>query len=131
MEGLRFYGGQQYSFISIKDSLRYSVVSLGTTISFEDKFYRYTQGSPFSEFGESYQVADLRDKVTLEDFNAKAYAKFDSNVFGSISGFIGYNDYNYGYDSGLILDEGRISNRLKGSLVQAGATYRKEYRGFE
>ncbi|MCH2490555.1 MAG: putative porin [Flavobacteriales bacterium] len=130
LEGLRFYGDQQYELISKKDSLRYSIVSLGTTISFEDKFYRYTQGSPFSEFGESYQVADLRDKVTLEDFNAKAYAKFDSNIFGSISGFIGYNDYNYGYDSVLILDEGRISNRIKGSLLQAGATYRKEYRGF-
>jgi hypothetical protein len=69
--------------------------------------------------------------VKLEDFKAKAYARFDNSFLGSLTGFVGYTDYNYGYNSVLILDEGRITNRLKGTEIEAGATYKKQYRGFE
>lgn len=131
LEGIRYYLDQEYDLISQKDSLAYNVVTIGSAVSFQDKFYRYEQDSPFTDFGPSYQATGLRDNVTLDDFNAKGYARFTNNILGSIGGFIGYNNYNYGYDSVLILDEGRISNRLKGSLVQAGATYKKQYRGFQ
>ncbi len=40
------------------------------------------------------------------------------------------NDYNYGYNSVLQLDDGLITNRLKGNLVQAGASYQKKYRRY-
>src|SRR5690606_28697808 len=67
----------------------------------------------------------------LEDFNVKAYADFNNSLIGKITAWAGYNDFNYGYNSVLILDEERIPNRIKGNLIEAGAAYEKEYRGFK
>ncbi|PKA83405.1 putative beta-barrel porin [Ulvibacter sp. MAR_2010_11] len=131
LEGLRFYGDHEYELISKKDSLNYSVVTIGNSLSYEDKFYRYQQTTPYSGFGDSYLFSDLNKKVKLEDFRANAYARFDNSIIGSLTGFVGYTDFNYGYDSVLILDEGRITNRLKGNQIMAGAAYKKQYHGFE
>jgi outer membrane cobalamin receptor len=67
----------------------------------------------------------------LEDFNAKAYADFNNSLIGKITAWAGYTDFNYGYNTVLILDEERIPNRIKGNLIEAGAGYEKEYRGFK
>ena len=75
--------------------------------------------------------SDIRDKVTLSDFRAKGFVRFDNSLLGTLSAFVGYNSYNYGYNSVFIQDEGRINNRLKGDLLQFGATYQKNYKGFE
>jgi hypothetical protein len=131
LEGLRFYGDHQYELVSKRDSLAYTVLTLGNSVSYEDKFYEYRQNAPYSPLGVSFKTENLLDKVKLEDFNAEAYARFENSVLGSISGFIGYTDYNYGYDAVLIFDEGRIGNRIKGNLIHAGATYKKQYRGYE
>lgn len=131
LEGLRFFGIQEYELIQKKDSLDDTKLVLGTTLSYEDKFYRYNQSAPFEGYGDSYLTENLNKKTKLEDFQAKAHARFENKLLGDVSAFIGYTDYNYGYNSILELDDGRITNRLKGSLVNAGAAYSKEYRGFE
>jgi hypothetical protein len=131
LEGLRFFGIQEYELIRKRDSVDYTVLTLGNTISYEDKFYEYRQVEPFSGFGESYLTERLQKTTKLEDFRVQGSATLDNSVLGKISAFIGYNDYNYGYNSVLQLDDGIVSNRLKGSLVQAGASYEKAYRGFE
>jgi len=131
LEGLRFFGIQEYELISKKDSLDYSRLTLGNTISYEDKFYEYRQTEPFEKLGASYLTSNLKKKTKLEDFRIKGSATFDNSIIGKVSAFIGYTDYNYGYNAVRELDEGRITNRLKGSLVQAGASYQKMYRGFE
>mgnify|MGYP003142498752 FL=1 len=131
LEGLRFYGDHEYELVSQRDSLSYNVIAIGNRISYEDKFYEYRQVTPFAGFGDSYEAADLNKETTLEDFNAQAYARMENSVLGNIGAFVGYTDYNYGYNSVLILDEGRIPNRLKGNIVQFGASYKKQYRGFQ
>jgi hypothetical protein len=131
LEGLRFYGEQEFSIIRRKDSTSQNELTIGNIISYEDKFYQYKQKNPYDGFGPSYKNQDLKTKVKLEDFNIQGFARYHNDIIGKLSAFIGYTDYNYGYNSVLILDEGRITNRLKGSLVQAGATYEKEYRGFQ
>ncbi len=131
LEGKRFYLEHDYAFINLRDSTSYTTLKLGNITQFEDKFYQYTQTTPFAEFGPSYAIADINDKVTLEDFNAQAYADFNNNIFGRLRAFVGFTDFNYGYDSVLILDDGRIPNRIQGTLLEAGAEYQKEYRGFE
>lgn len=131
LEGLRFYGEHEYELISKRDSLQYNVLSIGNRISYEDKFFEYRQTEPFSGFGESYETSDLLKTTKLEDFNVQAYARLENSVLGEIGAFAGYNDLNYGYNTVLILDEGRIPNRIKGNLVQFGAHYKKQYKGFE
>ena len=131
LEGLRFYGDHYYELLGQRDSTGYSVLRLGNVLSYEDKFFRYNQTAPFSGFGPSYETANLFTKTKLEDFNVKGYADFDNSLIGKITAWAGYNDFNYGYDSVLILDEKRIPNRIKGNIIEAGAGYEKEYRGFK
>lgn len=131
LEGLRFFGEHEYELISKKDSIGHSVLTIGNSISYEDKFYEYRQVAPYTGFGPSYEVANLLKTTKLEDFNAKAYAHFDNSIIGKLTAFAGYTDYNYGYNSVLILNDGRIPNRLKGSITEAGAAYEKEYHGFQ
>ena len=131
LEGLRFYGDHYYELLGQRDSTGYSVLRVGNVLSYEDKFFRYNQTAPFSGFGPSYETANLFTKTKLEDFNVKAYADFDNSLIGKITAWAGYNDFNYGYNSVLILDEERIPNRIKGNIIEAGAAYEKEYRGFK
>ena len=131
LEGLRFYGDHYYELFAQRDSTGYSVLTLGNVLSYEDKFFRYNQTTSFAEFGPSYEATDLFTKTKLEDFNVKAYADFNNSLLGKITAWAGYNDFNYGYNSVLILDEQRIPNRIKGNIIEAGASYEKEYRGFK
>ncbi len=131
LEGKRFHLEHDYAFINYRDSTSYTSLKLGNILSFEDKFYQYDQESPFEEFGPSYAVENLRDRVTLEEFYAQAFADFRNNLLGDIQVFLGFTDFNYGYNSVLILDDERITNRIQGNVMEAGASYRKEYRGFE
>jgi len=131
LEGLRLYGEHEYDLIQKKDSTGYSNLTIGNTVSYEDKFYEYRQNAPYAGFGEAYVSSNILDKVKLENFQARGYARFDNSLLGTLSAFVGYVDYNYGYDSVLILDAGTITNRLKGNLIQFGASYKKNYKGFE
>jgi len=131
LEGLRFFGEHEYELIGKRDSINHTVLTIGNTVSYEDKFYEYRQNATFTGFGPSYEAANLLEKVKLEDFNIKAHATFDNSILGKITAFAGYTDYNYGYNSVLILNDGRITNRLKGNITEAGAAYEKEYRGFQ
>ncbi len=131
LEGLRFYGDHYYELLSQRDSTGYSVLRIGNVLSYEDKFFRYNQSNPYKPFGPSYETSNLETKTKLEDFNVKAYADFNNSLIGKITAWAGYTDLNYGYNSVLILDEERIPNRIKGSIIEAGAGYEKEYRGFK
>src|SRR5690554_4864608 len=80
LEGLRFYGDHFYELISQRDSTGYSVLSIGNILSYEDKFYKYSQRTAFEGFGPSYEGANLYTKTKLEDFNAKVYAELDNSL---------------------------------------------------
>ncbi len=131
LEGLRFFGEHEYELISKKDSLSYSVLTIGNSIVYEDKSFEYRQNSAYAGFGEAYVTTDLSKIVTLEDFNAKAYAHFNNSALGKLTASVGYTDFNYGYNSILILEEGRVPNRLKGNITEAGAEYKNTYKGFQ
>ncbi len=131
LKGFRVFMDQEYQLIQKKDSLSPSSLSFGNSISFEDKSFVYRQDNPFDDFGESYVSSDLNKKVRFEDFTVKAYSRFENSLIGSLSASIGYTDYNYGYNTVLYLDEGTITNRIKGNIIQAGASYKKMFGGFQ
>ncbi|PQB05001.1 putative porin [Aureitalea marina] len=131
LEGLRFFGELEYDLIKDVDSTSQNVVTLGGWGMYEDKFYEYRQNSAYDGFGPAYVATDLRKKTKLEDFQGSGYVRWENDVIGQLGGYVKYTDYNYGYNSVLILDQGRITNRLKGDLVELGATYQKQYRRFE
>lgn len=130
LKGVRVYGDQFYYLYNQGDSISRTSLIIGNVLSLENKEFRYRQNTPFSEFGDSYKVNDLYTKTVLSDFNAKAYVDFKESLLGEIKGWINYNNFNYGYNTVLLLDAGKIPNRIDGSIISAGGAYKKEYHGF-
>ncbi|KKK58716.1 hypothetical protein LCGC14_3041630, partial [marine sediment metagenome] len=132
VEGKRFFIDHSYEMLPQKDSVPSNSLRLGHRLNFNDKFYRYDQGSPSSLFGPSFQASDLRDRVDLEDFNNELSLSFANPILGRLTAQVNYSFYDYGYNSVLILEnEDRIPNRLQGNIIAAGASYAKNIKGFD
>jgi hypothetical protein len=130
LKGKRFYLNHKYIINKKIDSLTKNKLSVGQVISFEDKYYEYNQDDQTDYFGEAFQEEDLRDRVTLEDFNTQLYVDYSNNIIGSIQFNAGYNNYNYGYDKVAYIDNSLIINRLKGEVISIGGTYFKSIKKF-
>jgi hypothetical protein len=131
IEGLRFYVEQEYEIIKKKDSADALSVKIGNMVSYEDKFYEYRQLAAYSPFGVSFEQANLSTTTKLEDFNTKVYVNAKHRLFGNVTAFAGYTDFNYGYNTVLEFESGRIPNRIQGTILEAGAGYEKTYGGFQ
>ena len=131
LKGFRVFEKQEYELITKKDSTDLTTFIIGNEIGFEDKSYVYKQDTPFSGYGDSYKTTGLFKKSKLEDFSVKGYAQLKNKYIGKLSAFLGYTDYNFGYNSVIIFDSGSITNRLKSNLLQAGAAFSKKHKGFE
>lgn len=127
LEGLRFFGELEYDLLKQIDSTSSNVLTMGAWAMYEDKSYEYRQNSAFEGFGPAYISTGLRKETKLEDFQGSVYSRWNNDVVGELGGYVKYTDYNYGYNSVLILDDGRITNRLKDNLVEMGATYKKQF----
>lgn len=131
LKGFRVYFDQEFQVFKPKDSIVKNQLTIGNSLTFEDKSYVYTQTNPFDAYGETYVEDNLRSRVNLETFTVKGYARYKSLLFGEFAAFVGYDDYNYGYNSVLYLDATTITNRLKGTSISTGASYKKQYKGFQ
>ncbi|WP_299549480.1 putative porin [Seonamhaeicola sp.] len=129
--GKRFHLEHDYKLIQ-KDSLSKNEIKLGHIMSFEDKYFQYDQSSAItSYFGEAFISSNIKDRSTLENFYNKVYVNYSNNIIGDLQFSISNNNYNYGYDKVVVLDNTTITNRLKGDIFSAGGKYRKQYKGFE
>ncbi len=129
LEGKRFHIDHQYTIIKASDSLSNNL-SIGQIISFEDKYYQFSQGSRNDFFGEAFLNANILDKVTLEEFSNRFYAEYKNDLLGTLRFSADYNNYNYGYDALTVIDDIRIPNRLKGSVFGIGGSYENQIGGF-
>lgn len=129
LEGKRFHLEHQYNLIKPTDSLA-NALSIGQVISFEDKYYQFTQASRHDYFGPAFVNTNINDKVTLEDFSNRFYANYKNDLLGTFQFNADYNDYNYGYDAVTVIDSIKIRNRLKGSVFGIGGAYENQIGGF-
>ena len=129
LEGKRFHLDHQYDLIKSSDSLSNNL-SIGQVISFEDKYYQFTQDSRNDFFGEAFLNTNINDKVSLENFSNRFYANYKNDLLGSLQFNADYNKYNYGYDAVTVIDGVRIPNRLKGSVLGIGGSYENQIGGF-
>lgn len=130
LEGRRFHLDHQYNIIKGNDSLQHNL-SIGNVISFQDKYYQFTQTSRSDFFGEAFLNSNLDDKVTLENFYNRMFLKYDNPIIGNINFNVDYTNYNYGYNSLVILNGETIPNRLKGSNITLGGSYQKQIGAFQ
>ena len=131
LKGKRFYLDQRYNLIQAKDSINTNIIALGNTISFEDKYFQFTQSTENSFFGTAFRSNNIKDKVSLENFYNRFYLNYQNNLLGEINFNVDYNNYNYGYDSVVILNDETIINRIKGNTVAIGGSYKKKFNEFE
>ena len=122
LEGKRFHMEHSY-VLKQADSLNSNQISVGNVFTLEDKYYHYTQDASNSFFGDPFVTSNISDKSTLEAFYAELNARYSNKVIGDFKFGLGYDNFNYGYNSVVILNSQRIANRLLGELVSFRAAY--------
>jgi len=131
LRGKRIYFEHEYSLLKLVDSLKNNTVKIGNRVYLEDKNYQFWQTSQNTAyFGEAFN-SKINDKVTLEEFDARGYVNYFNNVLGSLQFNLDYHNYNYGYNKLVVLENESIVNRLKGSFIKVGGSYKKKIGGFE
>ena len=129
--GKRFYLDHEYTLVKQNDSIKTNTIIIGNRINFEDKSFQYTQKTKNTAyFGEAFNN-NIHDKVTLEDFRARGYVNYFNNIIGSLQFNLDYHNYNYGYDKLVVLINDTIVNRIKGSFIKVGGSYKKKIGNFE
>ena len=132
LDGQRIFLDQSYELLKKKDSTQLNDNSLriGHILNFEDKYFEYRQDIPAAIFGTSFKAADIKDRVDLLDFNNQLFIEFSNRILGKLRLQGNYENYDYGYNSVLITNDGRIPNRLSGYSMAVGAGYEKKLGGF-
>jgi len=132
LKAKRFHLEHNFAFINQKDSLARNNLNLGHVISFEDKYFEFSQSSAETDiFGEAFKSSSLKDRATLEHFHNQFQLNYSNNIVGDIQFNLGYDNFNYGYDKLVVLDDVTITNRIKGDIISAGGKYHKQYKGFD
>jgi hypothetical protein len=131
LRGRRYYLDHQFDLIKQVDSLKNNILKIGNILNFEDKYFQFTQTSTSPNFFGDAFTSKIDDKVTLEYFKARGYLNYYSDILGNLQFNLDYHNYNYGYNKLIILDNETIVNRLKGSFIEVGGSYKKQIGGFE
>lgn len=131
LRGKRFHLEHQYNIVQQQDSTSNNTISIGNVMSLEDKYFQFNQTTRTDFFGESFRNNSLRDRVTLENFYNRFYLNYRNNIIGEVAFNVDYNNYNYGYNSLVVLNNETIINRLKGSIVNLGGSYENRIGQFD
>lgn len=129
--GKRFYLNHSYDLVQAKDSVSSNKIQLAHVMTLEDKIYTYDQTTANTDyFGDSFQTSNIKDRTELEQFTNQLQLNYSNSTLGNIQFNATHNNYNYGYNKIVLLDQNVIPNRLKGDVLSVGAKYNKQYKGF-
>ncbi|WGD35247.1 putative porin [Olleya sp. YS] len=129
--GKRFYLNQSYDVVRPKDSISSNKIQLAHVMMLEDKIYTYDQTSANKEFfGEAFQSSNINDRTELEQFTNQLQLNYSNATIGNLQFNATHNNYNYGYNRIVLINQTVIPNRLKGDILSVGGKYNKNYKGF-
>ncbi|WP_121667514.1 putative porin [Mesonia aquimarina] len=126
----RFFLKHHYKVLKGNDSTGNNQLRIGHQLNFTDKEYSFTQETAFAGYGNTYEDTSLRDEVEYQSVANTLYGRYQNNILGDFTFKTRFTDYNYGYRSKLILDDGVIPNRLTGNFLSVGGAYQKRIGGF-
>jgi hypothetical protein len=129
LKGKRFYLDQEYKLMQSTDSLNQSL-TIKSVINFEDKYFQFDQSITSEFFGDSFNQSNIRDRVTLENFETKLLINYKTPILGDIILGLTYNNINYGYDKVTILNGIQIPNRIQDEVVSFSGQYSKQFGDF-
>ncbi len=120
--GKRFYLNHEYDIMPKLDSINKSLTIM-QSVNFEDKYFQFDQATSSSFFGDSFSTNDIRDRVTLENFETEVSVNYKNNSVGDVVVGIRYNNINYGYDKITFLEDRTIPNRIQDDVIGLRAKY--------
>lgn len=129
--GKRFYLDHLYHLAEPRAD-NTSALAFGHIFNFNYKKFDFQQTNAVNDiFGESFDSANIRDIVRLEEMYNEAYVNFSNDILGEIKAKGAVTTYNYGYNTVYYTTEGRIDNRLVGANYAVGGEYQNKFGGFE
>ena len=91
--GRRYYVDHSYNLSKKTDSIISNMLSIGNTISYEKRFYKFNQSSANEYFGESYNFSGIDDKSRLRSFLFKIDADYKTKNLGDFNLGLEYNNH--------------------------------------
>lgn len=124
--GRRYFLDHQFKLIDVKnDSLtqRKTSLAIGHQFSYESKFYQFMQSARNDAFGEESFSSVIDDKARLKTMFNQLSAEFYNKTLGTVTGKVGFYNYNYFFKSILIDENQIIENQLQGDEISVGGNY--------
>ena len=131
IRGRRFHLDHSYTLIKQEDSLSKNELKFINILSVVDKYYQFEQSTQNSYFGDSFKSSNLFDKVTFDEFFGSVGVTYSNNIVGDLGFAFNYTNYNYGYNSLVVLDQSNITNRLIGNVFGFKANYNRSFKKFD
>lgn len=128
--GKRYFLDHQINLVRPrKDSTRTksTLLAIGHQFNYESKFYQFNQGAQNNSFGSRVFESPIADRSTLKTMFNEVSAIFSNKTLGALSGSLSLYNYNYFFNSLLILDDNQtIQNKLEGEEISVGADYKNK-----
>lgn len=131
--GRRYFLDHQFNLVRPrKDSIknRSTLLAIGHKFQYESRYFQYSQnGAPTIDgelvYGDVFE-SPIDDRSNLKVMQNQLSASFSNKVLGNLTGMVDFYNYNYFFNSLLIRDDQTIPNKLEGSEVLLGATYKNQ-----
>lgn len=121
--GRRFMVDHFFKLAKGNDSTQNGQIRLNHKLLFKDKSFRYSQTTSSAVFGVPLENQNLNSEVQFQDVTNRFGVSYQINPLGVFNFNISHSDYNYGYQSVFVGDEGVVPNRLNGNILAAGGSY--------
>ena len=128
--GRRYYVDHSYKLSKKTDSIISNMLSIGNTISYEKRFYKFNQSSANEYFGESYNFSGIDDKSRLRSFLFKISADYKTKNLGDFNLGLEYNNHKYSFGNIDSLNISGIPNGIKYSGMTLYGSYSKRINKF-
>ncbi|MBS3737573.1 MAG: putative porin [Psychroflexus sp.] len=121
--GRRFLVDQFYKLRKGNDSTQNGQIKLKHQLLFKDKTFRYEQTEASDLFGIPLETQNLNTEVEFQDVTNTLGVSYQINPLGIFEFNASHSDYNYGYNSVFVGDQGIVPNRLQGEILAVGGSY--------
>ncbi len=129
--GKRFFLDQAYRLKPRVDSTSSAEVSVFHQFNFSDKEYQFEQTQSTDVYGNAFETSNLYDEVEYQYLRNRLGLSYTQNLLGTISGFIEHTNYNYGFNSIVLLDNNNvIPNRITEDVLAVGGKYETNFGDF-
>ncbi|MBC8299998.1 MAG: putative porin [Pelagibacterales bacterium] len=128
--GRRYYVDHSYNLSKKTDSIISNMLSIGNTISYEKRFYKFNQSSANEYFGEPYNFSGIDDKSRLRSFLFKIDADYKTKNIGDFNLGLEYNNHKYNFGNIDSLNISGIPDGIEHSGMAIYGSYSKRTNKF-